>query len=455
MEAWRSPSFEKAAKIVKRLRDAGFEAYFVGGSVRDLVRGIEPREFDIVTSARPGEVRSLFGHTVPVGESFGVIIVIEDGGKYEVATFRTEENYADGRRPSTVEFPAGAAEDVRRRDFTINGLLMDPLTEEIIDFVGGRADIDRRIVRTIGEPQERFAEDHLRMLRAVRFAANLGFAVEPGTYEAIQKGAPAVTRISSERVRDEVTKILTGCDARRGMELLASTGLLSFILPEAEALRGVEQPAAFHPEGDVWEHTLKMLHILSSEQGGHADPRLAWAALLHDVGKPETQSEDERGIHFYRHSGKGRSIAAAIMQRLRFSNDDIETVTSLINHHMQFINVMEMRPARLKRFLRMPHFNLHLELHRLDSLASNGDLSSYHFCRRKLAEMGEEELAPAPLITGDDLIEMGFRPGPLFSIILGEVEEAQMEGDLKGPGEARRFVLERWAKDRKGNQQLR
>jgi len=443
-----SPSFQKAAKIVKKLRDANFEAFFVGGSVRDLVRGIEPCEYDIVTSARPGEVRSLFSRTIPVGESFGVIIVVEEGCKYEVATFRTEDNYADGRRPALVEFPASAAEDVRRRDFTINGLLMDPLSGEILDLVGGREDIEKRLVKTIGDPDERFAEDHLRMLRAIRFASSLGFAIEPRTFSAIRKGAPKIMRISAERVRDELTKILTGGDARGGMEMLAAAGLLSYLLPEVEALRGLEQPALYHPEGDVWEHTLKMLHLLSGKQDGHADLRLAWAALLHDVGKAETQSVDERGIHFYRHAGKGRSIASLIMQRLRFSNDDIETVTSLINHHMQFINVMEMRPARLKKFLRMPHFNLHLELHWLDSLASNGDLSAYHFCREKLAEMGEEELAPAPLITGDDLIEMGFRPGPLFSSILGEVEEAQMEGELQSPAEARRFVLNRWAKER-------
>lgn len=444
----RRSSFEKAAKIVKRLRDANFETYFVGGSVRDLVRGVEPCEYDIVTAARPDEVRSLFGHTVPVGESFGVMIVIEDGDKYEVATFRTEENYQDGRRPSSVDFSAGASQDVKRRDFTINGLLMDPLTRRILDLVGGREDIENRIVRTIGAPEERFAEDHLRMLRAVRFASNLGFAIEPRTFDAIKKSAPAIARISAERVRDELTKILTGCDARKGMELLASSGLLSFLLPEVEALRGLEQPPAFHPEGDVWEHTLKMLHILSDERRGYADPRLAWAALLHDVGKPETQSVDERGIHFYRHAGKGRSIAVLIMQRLRFSNEFIETVTSLINHHMQFINVMEMRPARLKKFLGMTDFMLHLELHRLDSLASNGDLSAYHFCRGKLAETGAEELAPRPLITGADLIELGFRPGPLFGKILGEVEEMQMEGLLQSPAEARRFVLKRWAKER-------
>ncbi len=464
MQARHSPSFLKAAGIVEKLRNAGYEAYFVGGSVRDLVRGVEPREFDVVTSARPGEVRALFARTVPVGESFGVILVIEEGGKYEVATFRTEQNYEDGRRPSSVEFPAGAAEDVKRRDFTINGLLMDPLTGSIRDFVGGRADIERRIIRTIGDPAERFSEDHLRMLRAVRFASNLGFEIEPRTFEAIRKGAPAIARISAERVRDELTKILTGCDARRGMELLASSGLLSFLLPEVEALRGLEQPPAFHPEGDVWEHTLRMLHMLSEKKSARPDsrpegqperqperqidPRLAWAALLHDVGKPETQSIDERGIHFYRHAGKGRSIAELILQRLRFSNDDIETVGSLINHHMQFINVMDMRPARLKKFLRMPHFDLHLELHRLDSLASNGDLESYFFCRKKLAEMGEEEPAPAPLLTGDDLIRMGFRPGPLFGKILAAVEDAQMDGELLSPSEARRFVLQKWGRER-------
>lgn len=440
---------------MKKIRDAGFEAYFVGGSVRDLVRGVEPREFDIVTSARPGEVKALFARTVPVGESFGVILVIEDGDRYEVATLRTEDNYEDGRRPSSVEFPASAIEDVRRRDFTINGLLMDPFSGEVRDFVGGRADIDARIIRTIGEPQERFAEDRLRMLRAVRFAAGLGFAIEPRTFEAIRKAAPAITRISAERVRDELTKILTAPDSRRGMELLAASGLLSFLLPEVDALRGLEQPAAFHPEGDVWEHTLRMLHILSSEREGQADPRLAWAVLLHDVGKAGTRSVDERGIHFYRHAGKGRSMAAVMMQRLRFSNDDIDTVSALIDHHMQFINVMEMRPARLQKFLRMPHFDLHLELHRLDSLASNGDLSAYHYCVEALAEMGGQEEAPAPLVTGDDLIKMGFRPGPLFSVILGEVEEARMEGELKTPAEARRFIRKRWAKERDGKQRLR
>ena len=349
--------FQKAAKVVRRLRNAGFEAYFVGGSVRDLVRGIEPREYDIVTSAKPEHVRRLFPRTYPVGESFGVIIVLEEGEKYEVATFRTEEDYADGRRPARVELAASAEEDVRRRDFTVNGLLMDPETGRILDFVGGREDIEKKLIRTIGDPDARFSEDHLRMLRAVRFAANLGFEIEPRTMESIREKAPCILRISAERIREELTKILTGCDARRGMELLDSSGLLKLLLPEVDALHAVEQPPLFHPEGDVWEHTLKMLEILSAGQGGRADPRLAWAALLHDVGKARSQSVDARGIHFYGHAAEGRSIAAGIMMRLRFSNSDKQTVDSLIRHHMDFINVSRMRPLKLKRFLSMPDFS--------------------------------------------------------------------------------------------------
>lgn len=436
--------FRKAAAIVEKLKGSGHQAYFVGGSVRDLVRGVEPREYDIVTSATPGEVRRLFPRTYSVGESFGVIIVLEGPDKFEVATFRTEENYADGRRPASVGLPASVEEDVRRRDFTVNGLLMDPPTGQVLDFVGGRSDIERKLIRTIGEPDERFSEDHLRILRAVRFASNLGFDIEERTMGSIRKNAGAITRISAERIRDELTKILTGCSARRGMELLESSGLLHHLLPEVEALRGLEQPPRFHPEGDVWEHTLRMLDILSAEQGGYADPRLAWAALLHDVGKAESRSLDESGIHFYGHAGKSRTIAFGIMQRLRFSRSQAEAVDSLVRHHMHFINVTKMRPAKLKRLLRLPEITLLLELHRLDSLASSKDLDAYHFCRKKLAEMGEEELSPKPLITGRDLIAMGFSPGPLFSRILAEVEEAQMDGTLKGPEEARRFVREKW-----------
>ncbi|HRR41520.1 MAG TPA: CCA tRNA nucleotidyltransferase [Syntrophales bacterium] len=441
--------FETAARVVKTLKEAGHEAYFVGGSVRDILRGLEPVEFDIVTSATPKEVRALFDHTVAVGEKFGVILVIEEGLSYEVATYRIDRAYEDGRRPLRVEFAALAEEDVRRRDFTVNGLLMDPGTCLVFDYVGGVEDLKKRIIRTIGDPEERFAEDHLRMLRAVRLAANLGFEVEPATFAAIKRNAKAIRRISAERIRNEITRTITRGGARRGMELLADSGLLAEVLPEVEALRGVTQPERFHPDGDVWEHTLRMLDMLPGRGKREADPRLAWGVLLHDVGKPLTRSEDARGIHFYGHSKKGEEIAEAVMQRLRFPRSDVEAVVAMIRHHMLFINVMDMRPNRLKRFLRMPDFELHLELHRLDSLASHGNLENYEFCRKKLAEFASEDLRPPPLITGKDLIAMGFEPGPLFKEIKRCVEDAQLDGEISTPEEARRLVLEKWGGRRK------
>jgi poly(A) polymerase len=444
----RTVSFETATRIVKKLKGAGHEAFFVGGSVRDLLRGLDPEEFDIVTSAMPKEVRALFPHTVPVGESFGVIVVIEGGQSYEVATYRIDRSYEDGRRPSSVEFSVLAEEDVKRRDFTVNGLLMDPETCRVIDHVGGMEDLKRRIIRTIGPPGERFTEDHLRMLRAVRFAANLGFEIDPQTLASIRKNAGAVVRISAERIRDEVTRMITRGGARRGMELLAQTGLLAEILPEIDAMRGVDQPERFHPEGDVWEHTLRMLEMLPGQEGSAVDQRLAWGALLHDAGKPLTRSEDDRGIHFYGHAKRGEEIAAAVMHRLRFSRADIETVVDMIRQHMLFMNVLDMRPNRLKRFLRLPEFELHLELHRLDSLASHGDLESYEFCKKKLAELAAEQLQPPRLLTGNDLIEMGFEPGPMFNEILRAVEDAQLDGEIKTADEARLFALKKWGGER-------
>ena len=435
---------ETAKNIISVLRHAGHQAYLVGGSVRDMVRGAKPHEFDIVTSATPEIIKSLFPRTVSVGAAFGVMFVLQDSEKFEVATFRTEKGYKDGRRPSEVEFPAQAEEDVQRRDFTINGLLMDTETGQILDYVGGLRDIHARLIRTIGKPTARFSEDHLRMMRAVRFAANLDFEIDPATMKAIRDNAEAICRISAERVRDELTKILTGCNARRGIELLSSLGLLALVLPEISVLHGIDQPPRFHPEGNVWEHTLKMLGLLSMEHGGRADPRLAWGVLLHDSGKAVSRSEDESGIHFYGHSSKGRTIGAEILRRLRFSNAEVETIEALVEHHMQFLDVMEMKQGRLKKFLRMPDFGLHLELHRLDSLASNGSLKYYDFCRKKLAEMGVEELRPPRLISGRDLIEMGFRPSPVFAEILKALEEAQLDGELKTAEQALRYVLEHW-----------
>ena len=431
-----------AAEIVRRLREAGHEAFWVGGCVRDLLRGEAPEDYDIVTSARLDEVRRIFSRTVPVGERFGVCLVVEGGRPYEVATFRTEEGYEDGRRPERVAF-ASAAEDVRRRDFTINGLLMDPATGRIIDHVDGRRDIERGIIRAIGDPEARFAEDHLRMLRAVRFAATLGFAIEPLTFAALRRQATAVSRISAERIREELSGILTGGGARRGLELLSESGLLGEILPEVNALRGVEQPPVFHPEGDVWEHTLRMIALLP-RPNGKADLRLAWAVLLHDVGKAISRSEDATGTHFYGHVQRGEVIAAAILRRLRFSREDLETILSLVRGHMLFMNVREMRPNRLKRLLRTPDFALHLELHRIDCLGSHGLLDHYEFCRQKLEEYPEEELRPPRLLTGDDLIGMGFAPGPVFKEILRAVEDAQLGGEITDAAGVRDLVLKQW-----------
>ena len=432
---------DTARRISLALRRAGHEAWFVGGCVRDRLLGAEPEDWDIATAARPEEVRALFDHTVPVGEAFGVILVVEGGRSFEVATFRTERDYEDGRRPSGVDF-ATAEEDVRRRDFTVNGLLMDPETGEVRDLVDGRADLERRVIRTIGDPDERFAEDHLRSLRAVRFACGLGFDIDPETLAAVARSAPYIQRISAERIRVELTKILTRPGARRGFELLAETGLLGEVLPEVDRMRGCEQPPRFHPEGDVWEHTLAMLDGMPPSP----DPRLAWGVVMHDVGKPPTRTEDPDGVRFYGHVQEGERLTEEIMTRLRFARADIDAVKALVHHHMRFMHVTEMRPNKLKRFLRIADFDLHLELHRLDCASSHGKLDNYDFCVAKLAELGEEELRPPPLLTGRDLIDMGFEPGPVFSEIITAVEDAQLDGRISTRQEAQALVRERWGR---------
>lgn len=434
-----------ALHIVRTLRSAGQEAFFVGGCVRDLLRHEAPEDYDIVTSARPEQVMSLFPRTYPVGVSFGVILVSEGDLLYEVATYRKESEYEDGRHPSRVSF-ATAKEDVYRRDFTVNGLLMDPETGEIVDYVGGVDDLEKRVIRTIGNPDERFAEDHLRMLRAVRFAANLGFIIAVETLEAIKRHGADITRVSAERIREELTRMLTGPNPRQGVELLQATGLLSQFLPEIEALRGVSQPPRFHPEGDVWEHTLTMLALLPQERRHDTEAygRLAWAVLLHDVGKPATRTESETGVHFYGHVKIGAEIAAIIMRRLKFSKADLDVVLALIANHMRFMHVQEMRPNTVKKFLRMSDFDLHLALHRLDCLGSHGYLDNDVFCRGKLQELTTEDLHPPRLLTGYDLQELGFRPGPLFREILSTIEDAQLNGEITTAQEARQLVIERF-----------
>lgn len=419
------PRRDIAAGIVRRLKEAGHEAWFVGGCVRDYLRGVEAGDYDIVTSASPEAIQALFPRTVGVGIRFGILIVIENGYSHEVATYRS---------------PGGYLEDVLRRDFTINAMLQDPDTGRIIDEVGGRADLEGRVIRAVGRPDERFAEDRLRMLRAVRFAANLAFSVEQETLEAIQAHAPEIQEVSVERVADELTRLLTLGGAGEGMRLLMKTGLLEELLPEVAAMRGVKQPPKFHPEGDVWTHTVKMLDLMSIP----ADSRLAWGVLLHDVGKPDVQSRDHRGIHFYGHVQQGEILAEGILRRLRFPRADMECILGLIRCHMSFINVREMRTSRLKRLLRSPDFDLLLELHRLDCLGSNGVLDSYEYCLQKQRELTDEQLRPPPLLRGKDLLEMGYLPGALFREILNAVEDAQLNGSIATPEEARQLVKNRW-----------
>lgn len=437
--------YAAARRIVRRLQEAGHEAYFVGGAVRDFLRGVTPGDYDIATGALPDEVAALFDRTVNVGARFGVMMVVAGGFSFEVATFRSDDAYEDGRRPSRVHY-ASAREDALRRDFTINGLFQDPETGAMLDYVGGRADLARKIIRAIGDPAVRFREDYLRLLRAVRLAANLDFALDPETRRAVGAAAENIRRVSAERIAEELQKILVRGGARRGFELLSETGLLAFLLPEVEHMRGVAQPPRFHPEGDVWEHTMRMLEILSSETAPRTNPALAWAVLLHDVGKPVSKTEDDRGIHFYGHVQTGAAIAEDLMRRLRFPNAQRKTVVRLIREHMAFMNVTKMRPARLKRFLRMPDFDLHMQLHRLDCLACHGMLDYFDFCREQLQTLEREALHPPRLLTGDDLLAMGYAPGKQIGEILRALEDRQLEGGISNREDAAAFVQARWAR---------
>jgi poly(A) polymerase len=449
-----------AISIVRTLREHGHKAYLVGGCVRDLLLGRESADYDITTDATPDEVMRIFPDTYAVGAQFGVVLVpqpnprwdaagmpespLRDATGYvspnahvvEVATFRSDIGYSDGRHPDQVRFSKEPLEDVERRDFTINGLLLDPITNEVLDFVGGREDIEAGIIRSIGDPERRFAEDKLRMLRAVRFAARFGYTIEPGTFYAIQKTASQIDQVSRERVRDELTKMLIEDHARQAFLVLDETGLLHEVLPEIEAMKGVEQPPQFHPEGDVFVHTLLLLDRLP-----HPCPiTLAWGALLHDVGKPATFRVAPDRIRFDGHVDVGVKIAEEICHRLRFSNDDTDQIVALVDNHMRFAHVQQMKESTFKRFVRMPRFDEHLQLHRMDCEASHDNLASYNFTREKMASMPPAAMRPVPLITGDDLIALGYKPGPQFKKILSGVEDGQLEGRLQTKDEARAFV---------------
>jgi poly(A) polymerase len=431
---------EAARGIVARLQQAGHEAFWVGGCVRDLLLKRKPVDFDIATSARPPEVEKLFSRTIPVGRKFGIIVVVEQEHQFQVATFRSEGDYQDGRRPEKVQF-SNARADALRRDFTINGLFFDPVGEQTHDWVGGEKDLRARVVRTIGAPEERFAEDHLRLLRAVRFAAQLGFTIEPNTFAAIKATARKIARISPERIREELIKLFKPPHAARGLELLHASGLLEVILPEVAATVDCEQSPDFHPEGTVFQHLLLMLKQLPAD----AHPSLAWAVLLHDVSKPATASRDPAtgSIHFYGHERLGAAVAEQVMERLRFPRKEIEEVAKAVRCHMQFKDAPQMRKATLRRLLLRPTFPLELQLHRLDCLGSHGRLDIYDFLVEQAKELAQQPHIIPPLLTGHDLQKLGIPPGPALGELLAELREKQLEDELTSPEQARQWVRAR------------
>src|SRR5579859_3252983 len=450
-----SEKAQQATRIARTLRAHGHSAYLVGGCVRDLLLGREPADFDVATSATPQQVMQIFPQTFAVGAQFGVVLVpirrdtdgARDNYSIEVATFRSDGAYSDGRHPDEVKFSKEARLDVQRRDFTINGLLLDPDTAEVLDFVHGREDLQRGLVRSIGDPHQRFSEDKLRMLRAVRFAARFGYSIDDKTFAAIRELAPAIHQVSRERVRDEILKMLTEGHARRAFELLDQTNLLEQVLPEIKKMQGVAQPPQYHPEGDVWIHTLMLLEGLPAG----CSKTLALGALLHDVGKPPTFRVAPDRIRFDGHAEIGTKMAAEICRRFRLSNDDTDQVLSLVANHMRFGDVQRMKDSTLKRFFRLPRFDQHLELHRLDCQSSHRDLSLYDFAKEKFHTLPAEEIRPQPLITGDDLIAAGYKPGPQFKELLTAVEDAQLDGSISTKEEALGLVRGRLAQSNSGD----
>ena len=427
-------SQDKAVAIVKRLREKGYEGYFAGGCVRDMLLKRAPQDYDITTNAHPDDIAKIFPQTIPVGAQFGVMLVLVEGQPFEVATFRHDGPYLDGRHPSQVRY-GSLQEDIRRRDFTINGMVYDPLQDRVVDWVDGIKDLEAKRIRAIGKPRERFEEDRLRMLRAVRFAANLDFTIEDETFAAIGDLAPTITLVSWERIGDEMTRILTEGGARKGFELLDATALLKVLLPEIEAMKGVDQTPDYHPEGDVFAHTMLTLSHLASPA-----ETLAYGCLLHDVGKPVCVRREGGRVTFYGHTEKGAERAEAVLKRLKRSRLTWERVVYLVRNHLRHTQAPKMRLSTLKRFLGEEGIDELLELTRIDALSANGDLQYYQFCKQKLAELKEEEIHPKPLLGGRDLIAMGLTPGPSFHEILKQVEEAQLGGELSSREEAMEWV---------------
>ncbi|MGZ8424563.1 MAG: CCA tRNA nucleotidyltransferase [Candidatus Binatia bacterium] len=424
----------QAISIVQRLRTEGYECLLAGGCVRDMLLAKEPQDYDIATSARPEDIQRIFPNTIPVGAQFGVIVVMLEGAPYEVASFRHDGPYLDGRRPSAVRYGT-LEEDIHRRDFTINGMVYDPIADRVIDLVGGQEDLRRGLVRAIGDPQARLEEDRLRMIRAVRFAASLKFAIDPPTFAAIQSLAPSIAVISGERIGEEITRILTEGGARRGFELLDESGLLKIILPEIVAMKGTAQTPDFHPEGDVFTHTMLLLSHLENPS-----ETLAYGCLLHDVAKPLCIRQEAQRITFYGHTEQGAEMAEEILKRLKRGRAVWERVAYLVRNHLRQVQAPLMRLSTLKRFLREDGIDELLELARIDALSSNGDLSYYRFCQERRGELKDEEIRPEPLVRGGDLIELGFNPGPQFKEILRQVEDAQLGGELHSRADAIEWI---------------
>src|SRR6266853_1289545 len=431
-----SPMEKTAREIAARLRESGHIAYLAGGCVRDIVRGETPKDFDIATDAKPEIVQKLFSRTYAVGAHFGVILVVENGFQFEVATFRSDDAYVDGRRPSAVHF-SSPEKDAERRDFTINGMFYDPVAEKVIDFVGGRADIEAKLVRAIGDAAQRFGEDRLRMLRAVRFATVLDYKIDTQTWDALVANAVSINEISAERIREELVRVFLSSQRVRGWDLLDSSGLMRAILPEVDAMKGCLQPEQFHPEGDVFQHTRLMLSLLPEKVSGP----LVCSVLFHDVAKPVTATVDETGrIRFNEHDRIGAEMTEAIMGRLRFSRAEIDATVEMVRQHMVFKDAPKMRVAKLKRFMARPTFDEELELHRVDCESSHRILDNYEFLLRKRDEFANEPIIPPPLVRGDDLIAFGLKPGPKFGEILEAVETRQLEGKLRTREEALEWV---------------
>jgi poly(A) polymerase len=426
-----------ATQIVRRLQDAGFEAYWVGGSVRDFFLGREPDDYDIATNALAEQVEKLFPKTVPVGKKFGVILVVEGEHQFQVATFRAESDYQDGRRPERVTFGDPQA-DALRRDFTVNGLFYDPIHDKLHDWVGGEKDLRAKALRTIGKPEERFGEDHLRLLRAVRLAAQLDFQIEPETFAAVKIFAPKIKQVSAERIRDELLRLFRWPHAARGLELLRESGLLEHIIPQLAATTSCEQSPEHHPEGSVFNH----LRLMLSQLPNSAHPSLPWTVLLHDIAKPVTASRDEKtgAIHFYEHEKIGATMSEEILEQLRFPRKQIEDITTVVRYHMQLKDAMKMRKSTLRRVLMRPTFPLELELHRLDCLGSHGKLDIYNFLVEQRAELDKQPEIIPPLLTGEDLIALGIKPGPEMGKLLNEIRERQLADEWKTADEARSFV---------------